>query len=260
MESLTSTTPIPPPRGIETLERCWREPRICDGWERRRKCPAVMGAAAAVGGGVRRRGRIVVEKAGFRSDLRDGQREFDVVQSMILAIHDKPIAQLIIRPINSSEEANDHDQQQNATEQEQAENDNNVNETELSAEPEPKAEADYTDTRITTADSHTTTQQISLLVKIDTTSVDDDEENDGFRTPTSSDHKIPEIRSCPPAPRKTMLHRRPAFRTRRKIMSWSTRRVLLDVSKEVDSLFPDIIRANFELEIMVYSFRRAFQA
>ncbi|KAL9262472.1 UNC93-like protein [Drosera capensis] len=131
-----------------------------------------------------------------------------------------------IQPINSSEEANDHDQQQNATEQEQAENDNNVNET------EPNGEPDCTDTRRTTPYSHTTTQQISLLVKIDTTPVDDDEGNDGFRTPTSSEHKIPEIRSCPPAPRKTMLHRRPALRTRRKIMSRSTRRVLLDVSKE----------------------------
>ncbi|KAK4377537.1 hypothetical protein RND71_003833 [Anisodus tanguticus] len=32
---------------------------------------------------------------------------------------------------------------------------------------------------------------------------DDDYDNDGFKTPTSSDHKIPVMTTCPPAPKKS---------------------------------------------------------
>ncbi|TKY48426.1 Cyclin-dependent protein kinase inhibitor SMR3 [Spatholobus suberectus] len=62
-------------------------------------------------------------------------------------------------------------------------------------------------------------------------SENDDSSNDGFKTPTSSDHKIPVILECPGAPRKTKSG--PA--TKRKACR---RRIVLDLSKELESLFP----------------------
>ncbi|GAB2226881.1 hypothetical protein Droror1_Dr00008678 [Drosera rotundifolia] len=79
-----------------------------------------------------------------------------------------------------------------------------------------------------------------------------DEENDGFQTPTSSRHRIPEIRPCPPrpSPRRVQEARR-WRRTKRGCCDnrRSDHRVLLDVSKEVESMFPDIVRANFGQKI-----------
>ncbi|XP_059431009.1 cyclin-dependent protein kinase inhibitor SMR3-like [Corylus avellana] len=59
--------------------------------------------------------------------------------------------------------------------------------------------------------------------------VEDDE--DGFKTPTSLDHKIPVILQCPPAPRKPKtipLTKRKATR----------QRILLDLSNDIEALFP----------------------
>lgn len=56
--------------------------------------------------------------------------------------------------------------------------------------------------------------------------VDDD---DGFKTPTSMDHKIPEKKQCPPAPRKPKASKRKAS------PSASASASICSVSEEVES-------------------------
>lgn len=62
---------------------------------------------------------------------------------------------------------------------------------------------------------------------------------DGFKTPTSSDHKIPAMLKCPPAPRKPKSlpspKRKDAFRRQK---------MLLDLTKEIESLFPPALLAD----------------
>uniref|UniRef100_A0A6N2K616 Cyclin-dependent protein kinase inhibitor SMR3 n=1 Tax=Salix viminalis TaxID=40686 RepID=A0A6N2K616_SALVM len=60
---------------------------------------------------------------------------------------------------------------------------------------------------------------------------DKDDDDDGFKTPTSLDRKIPVIFQCPPATRKP----KSLPSTKRKS---GQRRVLLDLSNEIESLFP----------------------
>ncbi|XVE59249.1 hypothetical protein DITRI_Ditri05aG0030800 [Diplodiscus trichospermus] len=63
----------------------------------------------------------------------------------------------------------------------------------------------------------------------------EDEKNDGFKTPTSLDHKIPAMLKCPPAPSKPKSlpsPKRKAFRQ------------LLDLTKEIESLFPPALLAD----------------
>lgn len=68
------------------------------------------------------------------------------------------------------------------------------------------------------------------------------EEDEGFRTPTSLDHRIPDITQCPPAPKKI----RPSPSTKRKEISPRRRKSLhLDLSStEVESNFPPKIPEN----------------
>ncbi|KAF5751464.1 hypothetical protein HS088_TW02G00478 [Tripterygium wilfordii] len=66
---------------------------------------------------------------------------------------------------------------------------------------------------------------------------DIDDQNDGFRTPTSSDHKIPVVLQCPPAPRKPR-----SLPSKRK--SSCQRVLVLDLSKEIESLFPPNLVGN----------------
>ncbi|KAF9675340.1 hypothetical protein SADUNF_Sadunf09G0022000 [Salix dunnii] len=61
--------------------------------------------------------------------------------------------------------------------------------------------------------------------------IEDDKDDDGFKTPTSLDRKIPVVYQCPPAPRKP----KSLPSTKRKSPQW---RVLLDLSNEIESLFP----------------------
>ncbi|KAK8485308.1 hypothetical protein V6N13_024300 [Hibiscus sabdariffa] len=62
------------------------------------------------------------------------------------------------------------------------------------------------------------------------------DDDDGFKTPTSLDHKIPVMNQCPPSPRK---RKPPPSNKRKPSPSSSTcRNLQLDFSKEVDSLFP----------------------
>ena len=60
---------------------------------------------------------------------------------------------------------------------------------------------------------------------------DDNPNDDGFKTPTSSDHRIPVILQCPPAPRKP----KPVPSKKRKACR---SRIVLDLSIEIESLFP----------------------
>ncbi|KAJ4971978.1 hypothetical protein NE237_005077 [Protea cynaroides] len=77
-----------------------------------------------------------------------------------------------------------------------------------------------------------------------------EDEDEGFRTPTSLDHRIPVIKQCPPAPRKP----KSSFLTKRKASSSSssaTRRqlFLLDLSQEIESLFPLALQADLGRKI-----------
>ncbi|XVE61871.1 hypothetical protein DITRI_Ditri06bG0074000 [Diplodiscus trichospermus] len=62
-----------------------------------------------------------------------------------------------------------------------------------------------------------------------------DDDDDGFKTPTSLDQKIPAMKQCPPAPRKP----KPLLSNKRKASTPScVRNLQLDLSQEVESLFP----------------------
>lgn len=76
--------------------------------------------------------------------------------------------------------------------------------------------------------------KISSLREFKVEEGDDDDDNDGFKTPTSLDHKIPLMISCPPAPRKP----KSLPSTKRRAPAAPNRRVLLDLSNEIQSLFP----------------------
>ncbi|KAK8563699.1 hypothetical protein V6N12_035840 [Hibiscus sabdariffa] len=67
----------------------------------------------------------------------------------------------------------------------------------------------------------------------------DDEEDDGFKTPTSLDYKIPEMKQCPPAPRKPKANKRRASPSSSGTANTSTHGNLqLDLSQVVESWFP----------------------
>ncbi|XP_052186868.1 cyclin-dependent protein kinase inhibitor SMR12-like [Diospyros lotus] len=72
----------------------------------------------------------------------------------------------------------------------------------------------------------------SLRIKIPSTFVEfkeDDENDGGFRTPTSPDQRIPLVPQCPPAPRKP----KPPLLKRKA----SSPQILLVLDSEFDSLF-----------------------
>ncbi|PON36722.1 hypothetical protein PanWU01x14_326230 [Parasponia andersonii] len=67
---------------------------------------------------------------------------------------------------------------------------------------------------------------------------DNNNNDDGFKTPTSLDNKIPVVLPCPPAPRKP---KSTIAKTKRKA---NRRRVFLDLSSEIESLFPHNVLAD----------------
>ncbi|OWM68809.1 hypothetical protein CDL15_Pgr024996 [Punica granatum] len=78
-----------------------------------------------------------------------------------------------------------------------------------------------------------------------------DEYDEGFKTPTSSDHRIIPLATttqCPPAPRKPRAV--PAAKAKIRKPSSRGRRILLDFSNEVEALFPLTIRKNFRRKIV----------
>lgn len=78
-------------------------------------------------------------------------------------------------------------------------------------------------------------------VKEDDKDDDNKDNNDGFKTPTSSDQKIPATLHCPPAPRKPKSL--PLSSMKRKAHG-RHRQVLLDMSNEIESLFPPVLLAD----------------
>ncbi|KAK8662825.1 hypothetical protein V6N13_024712 [Hibiscus sabdariffa] len=74
-------------------------------------------------------------------------------------------------------------------------------------------------------------------------------DDDGFKTPTSLDHKIPVMKQCPPLPRKP----KPPPSNKRKPSpspsSSTCRNLQLDFSKEVDSLFPTDFLAHMHRKV-----------
>ncbi|KAF9665510.1 hypothetical protein SADUNF_Sadunf16G0130300 [Salix dunnii] len=72
--------------------------------------------------------------------------------------------------------------------------------------------------------------------------IEDNDHGDVSKTPTSSDCKIPDIFQCPPAPRKP----KSLPSTNRKS---PRRRVFLDLSNEVETLFPPALAANLGCKI-----------
>ncbi|CAI9108096.1 OLC1v1007617C1 [Oldenlandia corymbosa var. corymbosa] len=86
----------------------------------------------------------------------------------------------------------------------------------------------------------------SLKVKLPAVTEEEDMEEevvDGLSTPTSSDHKIPAL-VCPPAPRKpkTIPSAAAAAAIKR---NRCRKRVFLDLTNEVESMFPESVRADF---------------
>ncbi|KAJ0020251.1 hypothetical protein Pint_32362 [Pistacia integerrima] len=65
-----------------------------------------------------------------------------------------------------------------------------------------------------------------------------EEDGDGFKTPKSLDQKIPVMLQCPPAPRKPKTRPLP----KRKLPQ--QRRILHDLSNEIEALFPPALRAD----------------
>ncbi|KAK8476550.1 hypothetical protein V6N11_070943 [Hibiscus sabdariffa] len=67
---------------------------------------------------------------------------------------------------------------------------------------------------------------------------DEEEEDDGFKTPTSWDYKIPEMKQCPPAPRKPKANKRRASPTTSTANTSTRGNLQLDLSQVVESWFP----------------------
>lgn len=68
-------------------------------------------------------------------------------------------------------------------------------------------------------------------------------DEDGCKTPTSSDHKIPEVKYtlCPPAPRKPKPNR--SSGTKRKLTPVNVvNRIPIDLSREIEMFFEDLDR------------------
>ena len=71
------------------------------------------------------------------------------------------------------------------------------------------------------------------------------DDDDGFKTPTSLDHKIP-ITKCPPAPRKP----KPFLSRKRKASPPKARTILqLDLSPEIEAVFPSTIVVDLQKKI-----------
>ncbi|XP_039019466.1 cyclin-dependent protein kinase inhibitor SMR10-like [Hibiscus syriacus] len=67
------------------------------------------------------------------------------------------------------------------------------------------------------------------------------DEDDGFKTPTSLDYKIPEMKQCPPAPRKPKATKRRASPSSSGTANASTcRNLQLHLSQAVASLVDDL--------------------
>ncbi|KAM7522202.1 hypothetical protein LguiA_012104 [Lonicera macranthoides] len=77
-------------------------------------------------------------------------------------------------------------------------------------------------------------------MKLATTEIKVEEENEGFKTPTKLVDKNIVALICPPAPRKPKMV--PVL-SKRKVLH-SRPRIYLDMSKEIESLFPPAIRAD----------------
>ncbi|OMO66261.1 hypothetical protein CCACVL1_21238 [Corchorus capsularis] len=82
----------------------------------------------------------------------------------------------------------------------------------------------------------------------------DQEEEDGFKTPTSFEHKIPVTKQCPPAPRKPKprnfsSNKRKASPTPTTTPTQRRTRQQLDLSQEVESLFPAPLLADLHRKI-----------
>ncbi|KAG4961348.1 hypothetical protein AAZX31_13G317000 [Glycine max] len=74
---------------------------------------------------------------------------------------------------------------------------------------------------------------INLKLEIPSSSyVGSENDDDGLKTPTSSDHKIPVILECPCAPKKTKS--KPAGTKRKSCRP----RIVLDLYNDLESLFP----------------------
>ncbi|CAN8257364.1 unnamed protein product [Cochlearia groenlandica] len=82
--------------------------------------------------------------------------------------------------------------------------------------------------------------ELNLPDKEDQTVNNYEEEEDGCKTPTSSDHKIPAAKYtlCPPAPRKPKPNRFTG--TKRK--STPVNRIPTDLSREIEMFFEDMDR------------------
>lgn len=79
----------------------------------------------------------------------------------------------------------------------------------------------------------------------------EDDDDDGFKTPTSLDKKIPVVLQCPPAPRKPKPR---AVLTKRR--GAARRRILLDLSNEIESLFPAALLVDLSGKIKKITERR----
>lgn len=75
----------------------------------------------------------------------------------------------------------------------------------------------------------------------------EDDDDDGFKTPTSLDHKIPVTKQCPPAPRKPKTSLRPA--RKRKLSLSIPRSLRQDFSGEVESMFSPVPLCDLHNEI-----------
>lgn len=89
---------------------------------------------------------------------------------------------------------------------------------------------------ITDHDEESTRKTASSSLRELDVKVEDDD--DGFKTPTSLDHKIPVIQQCPSAPRK------PKVSSKRKAAPPSSRTACrslqFNFSEQIESMFPDL--------------------
>ncbi|GLT67066.1 hypothetical protein SLA2020_393990 [Shorea laevis] len=79
---------------------------------------------------------------------------------------------------------------------------------------------------------------LELEIKVPSLDVQSEGVGDELKTPKSLDHRIPTMLKCPPAPRK------PKSLPSAKRKEVLRRRILLDLTKEIESLFPPVLLAD----------------
>ncbi|CAN6715794.1 hypothetical protein ACFX13_009774 [Malus domestica] len=129
----------------------------------------------------------------MESNLVDRISVLNVSDSLKQDWSEKPTSEFQSTPSDHDHAPHDHQQQEQPKKQETTEQSQNITPDHINT----PAKQDRKKPPLPEEDESSTNDKDVM-----------DEDNDGFKTPTSLEHKIPPMTVCPPAPRKPFLKRR----------------------------------------------------